>query len=217
MTDSLWYPSVEDVVAIHDDIVAEYPDTPPGVRNPGDVEFALNYVEEGSFGSAPDTIHEKAYHLLRLLVANHPSVDANKRTALNATVVFYFLNGCRFEYDDEVRAILKAFGTDEAAMDEEGTTEYLRSRTGELDLAGEIDERRDELVNYGLDRLTGDSSDPTINGARSVRSGMTTEGGAETASPLDEVMEDIRRELVRRVAAGDRDSNRDIYDALEDE
>ncbi len=28
-------------------------------------------------------------------------------------------------------------------------------------------------------------------------------------------MEDIRRELVRRVVAGDRDANRDIYDALE--
>ena len=46
---------------------------------------------------------------------------------------------------------------------------------------------------------------------------MATEEGAETTSPLDDVMEDIRRELVRRVAEDDRDSNRDIYDALEDE
>ncbi len=46
---------------------------------------------------------------------------------------------------------------------------------------------------------------------------MATEEGTETSSPLDDVMEDIRRELVRRVAADDRDSNRDIYDALEDE
>jgi hypothetical protein len=46
---------------------------------------------------------------------------------------------------------------------------------------------------------------------------MATEEGEETASPLDDVMADIRRELVRRVAADDRDSNRDIYDALEDE
>ena len=46
---------------------------------------------------------------------------------------------------------------------------------------------------------------------------MATEEGTETASPLDDVMEDIRRELVRRVAAQDRDANRDVYDALEDE
>lgn len=46
---------------------------------------------------------------------------------------------------------------------------------------------------------------------------MATEEGTEAGTPLDEVMEDIRRELVRRVAAGDRDTNRDIYDALENE
>jgi death-on-curing protein len=45
---------------------------------------------------------------------------------------------------------------------------------------------------------------------------MTIEGGAETTSPLDDVMEAIRRELVQRVAADDRDSNRDVYDALKD-
>jgi len=160
MADSLWYPSLGDVVAIHSDIVAEYSDTPAGVRNRGDIEFTLNYIEAGSFGSAPETIHEKAYHLLRLLVANHPFVDANKRTALNVTVVFYFLNGYRVEYDDEIRTILKGFGTDEAAVDEVDTTGYLRSHTEELDLAGEIEEWRDELVQYGLDQLTGDSSDP---------------------------------------------------------
>ena len=46
---------------------------------------------------------------------------------------------------------------------------------------------------------------------------MATEEGEETTSTLDDVMEDIRRELVRRVAADDRESNRDVYDALEDE
>ena len=46
---------------------------------------------------------------------------------------------------------------------------------------------------------------------------MATEEGAEPTSPMDEVMEDIRRELIRRVAAADRDANRDVYDALENE
>jgi len=46
---------------------------------------------------------------------------------------------------------------------------------------------------------------------------MSTEDTAESRSPLDEVMDDIRRELVKRVAAADRDANRDIYDALEHE
>lgn len=45
---------------------------------------------------------------------------------------------------------------------------------------------------------------------------MATEEGTEATSPLDDVMEDIRRELVRRVAAADREANRDIYDELDD-
>jgi hypothetical protein len=46
---------------------------------------------------------------------------------------------------------------------------------------------------------------------------MATEEGVESESPLDAVMEDLRRELVRRVAAADREGNREVYDALEDE
>lgn len=39
----------------------------------------------------------------------------------------------------------------------------------------------------------------------------------EPSSPLEEVMDDVRREIVRRVAAADREANREIYDALENE
>lgn len=56
-----------------------------------------------------------------------------------------------------------------------------------------------------------------INLVRNIHSDMATEEGTETNTPLDEVMEDIRRELVRRIAAEDRSANREIYDALEDE
>jgi death-on-curing protein len=160
MADSFWYPSVEDVLTIHDDIVSEYPDTEPGIQNRGDVEFALQYIEEGHFGTAPETIHEKAFHLLRLLIANHSFVDANKRTALNTAVVFYFLNGYRFEYDDEIRSLLRQLGTDEATVEEATVIEYLRSQSEEIDLAGEIEEWRDDLIRYGLEELTGRSSDP---------------------------------------------------------
>ena len=36
MTDSLWYPSVDDVLDIHEAIVSEYPDTSSGVQNRGE-------------------------------------------------------------------------------------------------------------------------------------------------------------------------------------
>lgn len=160
MSDSFWYPSVADVLAIHSGIVSEYTDTETGVKSPGDVEFALDYIRNEGFQGSPERIHQKAFHLLRLLVANHPFVDGNKRTALNTAVVFYFLNGYRFEYDNEIRPILKQFGTDETTVDESETVAYLRSHTAESDLAEEIDQWRSDLIEYGLGQLTDDYSDP---------------------------------------------------------
>ncbi|WP_276271569.1 hypothetical protein [Haloarcula litorea] len=46
---------------------------------------------------------------------------------------------------------------------------------------------------------------------------MATDEQTGDRTPLDDVMDDIRRELVLRVAKADRDEHRDIYDALEDE
>jgi len=46
---------------------------------------------------------------------------------------------------------------------------------------------------------------------------MATEERSSDSTPLDEVMAELRRELVLRVAKDDRDENREIYDALEDE
>jgi hypothetical protein len=46
---------------------------------------------------------------------------------------------------------------------------------------------------------------------------MVTEEETESASALDEVMEDIPRGVVRRVTAADRESNWDVYGALENE
>jgi len=158
VTDSFWYPSVEDTLDVHEDIISEYPDTSPGVQRRGDIE--LEYVNEGNFGSVPETIHEKAFHLLRLLVANHPFVDGNKRTALNVVVVFYLLNGYRFDYDNEIRKILKQFGTDETTVDEDNVLEYFRVHTTKVDLNEVVERWRGDLVEYGLDQLADESSDP---------------------------------------------------------
>jgi death-on-curing protein len=131
MNTTIRYLSVQEIRTIHDDIVAEYDDTGEGTRTAADVEFALQYVRGDHFGEEPATIHEKAFHLLRLLVANHPFVDANKRTALNATAAVYACNGYQFDYDAEIRELLKAFGTDESAVDEQAVLGYLRAHTHE--------------------------------------------------------------------------------------
>ena len=77
------YPSVADILAIHEDIMAEQENAQSGVRSPDVIESALTYVSEGYFDQSPDSIHAKAAHLMRLIVSEHPFVDGNKRTALN--------------------------------------------------------------------------------------------------------------------------------------
>lgn len=126
MTDELQYPTAEDVLAIHEDIVASDPGTKSGVRTPESIESALTYVSEGYFGRVPETIHEKAAHLMRLLTADHAFVDGNKRTALATVATFYAMNGYAFDYDDQVRTVLKRFGTDESTVVMEEVVDYCR-------------------------------------------------------------------------------------------
>ena len=97
------------------------------MRSEDTIESALQYVSEGFFGEVPDSLHQKAVRLMRLLVADHPFVDGNKRTALRTGVVFYMLNGYRFEYGDEIRALLHRFATDEAEVDTETVVIYFRA------------------------------------------------------------------------------------------
>lgn len=160
MSEALWYPSVDDVLAIHENIVAEYPTTEPGVRAQGAMEFALEYVESGTFDDVPNTIHGKAVHLLRLLVANHPFVDANKRTALNTVVAFYFLNGYRFSYDHEIRDILKQIASDEAKVERQVVLDYFCNHVERIELEDAVDEWRDDLLAYGVERLSEERLDP---------------------------------------------------------
>ena len=127
VTDDVAYPSVDLVLDLHEKIVEEGDNTESGVRLEDAVASALQYVSEGFFGEVPQTIHEKAVHLMRLLVADHPFVDGNKRTALRTVVVFYMLNGYTFEYGDEVRALLHRFATDEAAVDTDTAVIYFRA------------------------------------------------------------------------------------------
>ncbi|MGQ3330808.1 type II toxin-antitoxin system death-on-curing family toxin [Halorubrum sp. FL23] len=127
MTDELAYPSVELILELHEQIVAEGDTTEPGVRSEDAIASALQYISEGFFGEVPETIHDKAVHLMRLLVAEHPFVDGNKRTALRTVVVFYMLNGYTFDYGDEIRALLHHFATNEAAVDTDTAVIYFRA------------------------------------------------------------------------------------------
>lgn len=129
MTDGVEYPSAEEIHAMHERIVARSDETDSGIRTPTAVESALIYISEGYFGERPETVHEKAAHLMRLVVADHPYVDGNKRAALAATAYLYDLNGYLLEVGDEIRVHLRAFA--EGKADVEATVTYLREHVTE--------------------------------------------------------------------------------------
>lgn len=42
MAATVWYPTDEEVLTIHDDILSEYPQRESGVQDSGDIEFACS-------------------------------------------------------------------------------------------------------------------------------------------------------------------------------
>lgn len=130
--ESISYLSAADIRDIHELIVESNADTTAGISSPGDIEYTVEHIQEGHFGQVPESLHEKAFQLLRLIAANHPFVDGNKRTALMSTRIFYALNGRHFDYDREIKEILKALATDESSVYEDDVIEYLRAHTEPL-------------------------------------------------------------------------------------
>lgn len=135
--DDIWYPTVDDVLSLHSDIIEDDPNSTPGVQDEERIEFALDYVEEGHFGEVPGTIHEKAFHLMRLLASNHWFADGNKRTALNTAEILYRMNEHELDYGDDIRSILKLFSAREDLVDREAGPAYLRDGTTVVELPGE--------------------------------------------------------------------------------
>ncbi|MFC5134010.1 MULTISPECIES: type II toxin-antitoxin system death-on-curing family toxin [Haloferacaceae] len=131
-SESTRYLSADDILTIHELIVESNDDTEPGVSSRGDVEYAVDAIREGHFGQAPEGIHEKSYQILRLLAANHPFIDGNKRTALMSVRLFYALNGLEFDYDRRIKEILKELATDEAAVEADTVLSYFREHTEPL-------------------------------------------------------------------------------------
>lgn len=129
MTNGVEYPMADEIHAMHERIVVRSDETEPGIRTPMAVESALTYISEGYFGERPETIHEKAAHLMRLVTADHPYVDGNKRTALAATAYLYDLNGYQVDVDDEIRGHLRAFAA--GKVDVKPTVAYLREHVTE--------------------------------------------------------------------------------------
>jgi death-on-curing protein len=206
--------TVEDVLTLHEVIVGNGDDTEPGLSARGDIEYVVEHLREGHFGRGPTTIYQKAVALLRLLVANHPFVDGNKRTALSSTVVFYALNGRDLEYGPEIKDVLKRFATDEASVDTTDVIEYVRANTFELpnEYAATYQVLRDLGAVGGSDpesEQNGRADDNPTDESR-MAADDSTATSIRDLSPAE-----ARSRLLRLIARQDMDEHEEIYEALE--
>ena len=95
---TIWYPSVDDVLGLHAQLVALFakednPIFPPGVKDRNLLESACGRPLTSLGGTEKYlTVEQKAAALLHSLVKNHAFHNGNKRTALITVVTFLWRN-----------------------------------------------------------------------------------------------------------------------------
>ena len=214
------YLSAADIRDIHGLIVESNSETTAGVSSAGDIEYAVEHIQDARFDQSPQSNHEKAFQLLRLLTANHPFVDGNKRTALMSTRIFYALNGRRFDYDREIKEILKALATDEAGVDAGDVIAYLQAHTEPL--APEYEAtitlwlaQIEDTAQLPPDENTGDgeSHEPNDYHHDSHFDSLAAESDPPEI-PDTMSAEEARQYLIRFLGRQDLDEHDEIYDEL---
>lgn len=82
------FPTIEEVLAIHDDLIVQFGGS-PALRDMGALESAIMRPQMGYY----DSLVQEAAALMESLAMNHPFVDGNKRVAFFVTAAFVRLNG----------------------------------------------------------------------------------------------------------------------------
>ena len=103
MTD---YLTLDDVRGLHADVMRRTGFLPASVRDLGALESAIMRPQMVVAHYEGADLLTQAVTLLLAISQAQAFVDGNKRTAMFAALVFLELNGCTFDGDDELLAIL---------------------------------------------------------------------------------------------------------------
>jgi death on curing protein len=88
------YLTIEEVLLLHFKIIEDYGGS-HGVRDEGRVQSFCEAPKQQIFGQDQySTVYEKAAVYLRNIVADHPFVDGNKRTAITVATIFLTRQNC---------------------------------------------------------------------------------------------------------------------------
>lgn len=104
MTEPVWV--LQDVVlSMHEEALMLH-GGPEGVRDPGLLDSALARPKNlFAYSEQPPSLARCAAAYAKGIVANHPFVDGNKRTAFTVSVTFLRLNGLRITAPKEDRVL----------------------------------------------------------------------------------------------------------------
>jgi death-on-curing protein len=92
MNRSIQYPTLRHVLDIHREIM-KLSDGEIGILNSGNLEFALDYIQDQPFTISINDLFTKCAILGRAIIQGHPFVDGNKRTGIEVIDVFLGRNG----------------------------------------------------------------------------------------------------------------------------
>ena len=99
------YLTLDDVRVLHADVMRRTGFLPAPVRDLGALESAIMRPQMVAHYEGADLVTQAVTLLLAISQAQ-AFVDGNKRTAMFAALVFLELNGCTFDGDDELLAVL---------------------------------------------------------------------------------------------------------------
>jgi death on curing protein len=103
MTEPIWIRQ-DAVLAMHVESLREH-GGPEGVRDLGLLDSALTRAMNiFAYAAEPPTLPRLAAAYARGIIANHPFVDGNKRTAFLVSLTFLYRNGLRVTASKEDRA-----------------------------------------------------------------------------------------------------------------
>lgn len=116
------------VLAAHEEALKEH-GGPEGVRDMGLLESALARPKNlFVYSDEPPTLARLAAAYAKGIVANHPFVDGNKRTAFTVSLTFLLLNGLRVTASREDR-VLTFWSLAAGEISEEQLTAWFERNT----------------------------------------------------------------------------------------
>lgn len=124
------YLSVEEILRLHFQVIEDFGGS-HGVRNEGRIHSAANAPKQDVFGvDQYSGITAKAAVYLRNIIADHPFVDGNKRTAVTVAGIFLQRNGCKLSADPkELEDFVVSIAVEHYDIDKIAT--WLEARTTE--------------------------------------------------------------------------------------